>query len=122
MSNLEERIEQAESIIEVLLHLIAKSSSSPLAKFVEEGLTGRKRDVLTLISKGMHSQQALANKLGVSGSAIRKYIAECDQAFREFVGMEESDIELITSPGKGEGWKTTTLGEIIISIKESSEK
>lgn len=121
MNKFVERIDQIELTLEVLLRLIAKSPSSAIANFVQEGLTGRKMDVLSLISKDVNTQDALSKKLDVSGSAVRKYIAECNMAFREFLSMEKSEVELITSPGRGEGWKPTMIGKIILSIKESEQ-
>lgn len=118
MKNIEERIKQLETTLEVVLRLIAKSPSSSLAKFVQEGLTGRKEDVLTLISEGKCTQKGLSKALDVSGSAIRKYIAECNMAFREFMGMEDSHIELIENAGRGKGWRTSMLGDILLSIQE----
>lgn len=117
-----EKLKNAEEMIEVLFRLLSKTPSSPLKQFVKEDLTGRKRDMLELVAKGINSQAKISEELGVSGSAVRKYIAECNMAFREFIGMEENSIELITSPSRGEGWELTMLGSLILSIKKDVNK
>lgn len=78
--------------------------------------------MLELVAKGINSQAKISNELDVSGSAVRKYIAECNMAFREFIGIKEGNIELITSPGRGEGWKPTMLGSLILSIQRDVDE
>ncbi|MEX2689778.1 MAG: hypothetical protein ACP6IQ_08720 [Candidatus Njordarchaeia archaeon] len=115
--------ESIENTFYLTLKLLAMIPNSPIRKFINQYMRGRRRQVFELISSGRNTQDELVNSLKITPSALRKYIAELNILFRQFLGEPNNKhINIIVSLGREKGWGLTIVGKVMAKIMEEKTK